>query len=168
MYGGLHTMRCGRSASSISVVLVDHRSAHSKHARSESPRNDAFSVAVVAAPASISNPSSALFRSILRRCSPTSPLPDVSSAILVRSVPFREAGPRDLAWDKAASDAHWHSSVSSGEKNDVNRNGGRNARSRPASAMRDGSSRDGGTGLPNRYGTRDRFQIKERRMSCKA
>jgi len=81
-----------------------------------------------------------------------SPLPDVSSTIR-RGSPGCMLAPGDRACANAASDAMTHSSVSSGEKKSVKRNGGLNARSRAASLSSDGRVTEYMDGRPYEYGT---------------
>jgi len=82
-----------------------------------------------------------------------SPLPDVSSTIASGGSPALRFAPGDLACASDASAAIAQSSVSSGEKKEVNLKGGRNGRSRPASPSSEGRIDVDAAGLPYRYGT---------------
>ena len=77
-----------------------------------------------------------------------SPLPDVSSTMESGSAPALRFAPGDRACASDASAAITHSSVSSGEKNAVKRNGGRNARKRLASPSSEGRIDVDAAGLP--------------------
>jgi hypothetical protein len=152
MYGGLHTSSCGLSLTSRLSALCDRRSTRVNRTRLVRPRRSALPEAIPAADVSTSSPSSVLLRSIRNRCKPINPLPDVSSAIrsgLPLTVPYP---PGSRACDSDASAAMAQSSVSSGEKNEVNLNGGRKGRSLPASFRSEGRMDEEGDGRANGTG----------------
>jgi hypothetical protein len=132
--------------------LRDRRSARTNRALRDRPSTSALPEATPAADESTSSPSSVLLRAMRSRCRPISPLPDVSSVILSGTPLTAPDTPGNRASDNDASAAMTQSRVSSGEKNEVNLNGGRKGRSLPASLNSEGRIEEEGESRSTRNG----------------
>ena len=159
MYGGLQISSEGFVSCKVESVEADQRSVHSNRALRASPRSFALRAAISVAVGSTSNPTRRLPLSRRRRCSPTRPLPVVSSAMCIELLGHVVVRSTERACASAASDAHAHSSVSSGEKNALNRNGGTKGRSLPASVRKEDRCWLFATGRPNRCGIATEGQV---------